>query len=83
MANRGDAINAVLAATGYNFHRLIRWLPTLVKPIPLRYKLKSTFFTDDYFSIFGTSLVGVHLAHKDQSLPFYQEQFLLLFRRDT
>lgn len=25
----GDAINAVLAASGYNFRRLIRWLDTL------------------------------------------------------
>jgi IS5 family transposase len=26
----GDAINAVLASVGYNFHRLIRWLSLLV-----------------------------------------------------
>jgi len=26
---RGDAANAVLAAAGYNFHRLIRWLSIL------------------------------------------------------
>ena len=27
---QGDAINAVLAATGYNFLRLIRWLELLL-----------------------------------------------------
>jgi transposase, IS5 family len=26
---RGDAANAILAAVGYNFRRLIRWLSTL------------------------------------------------------
>ena len=28
---RGDAANAVLAATGYNFRRLIRWLRLLLR----------------------------------------------------
>jgi IS5 family transposase len=42
---RGDAANAVLAAAGYNFRRLIRWLSSLwrlffrallpaIKPVP-------------------------------------------------
>jgi hypothetical protein len=30
---RGDAANAVLAAAGYNFRRLIRWLSILVRQI--------------------------------------------------
>ena len=30
---RGDAINAVLAAVGYNFRRLIRWLRLLLRQI--------------------------------------------------
>ena len=30
---RGDAANAVLAATGYNFRRLIRWLRLLLRQI--------------------------------------------------
>jgi IS5 family transposase len=30
---KGDAINAVLAAVGYNFRRLIRWLSLLLSPI--------------------------------------------------
>ena len=29
----GDAINAVLAAVGYNFRRLIQWLRFLLLPI--------------------------------------------------
>ena len=31
----GDAINAVLAAAGYNFRRLIRWLSLLLLRIVL------------------------------------------------
>jgi hypothetical protein len=30
---RGDAANAVLAAVGYNFRRLIRWLSLLLRQI--------------------------------------------------
>jgi transposase, IS5 family len=30
---RGDAANAVLAAAGYNFRRLIRWLSLLLRQI--------------------------------------------------
>jgi transposase, IS5 family len=30
---RGDAANAVLAAAGYNFRRLIRWLRLLLRKI--------------------------------------------------
>jgi len=30
---QGDAINAVLAAAGYNFRRLIRWLALLLRQI--------------------------------------------------
>jgi IS5 family transposase len=30
---RGDATNAVLAAAGYNFCRLIRWLTLLLRQI--------------------------------------------------
>ena len=30
---QGDAINAVLAAAGYNFRRLIRWLELLLSQI--------------------------------------------------
>ena len=30
---RGDADNAVLAAAGYNFRRLIRWLRLLLRQI--------------------------------------------------
>ena len=30
---RGDAANAVLAAVGYNFRRLIRWLRILLSQI--------------------------------------------------
>ena len=33
---RGDAANAVLAAVGYNFRRLIRWLRLLLLPNPRR-----------------------------------------------
>jgi IS5 family transposase len=29
----GDAINAVLAAVGYNFRRLLRWLKLLLRQI--------------------------------------------------
>jgi transposase, IS5 family len=29
----GDAINAILAAAGYNFHRLIQWLRLLLLSI--------------------------------------------------
>ena len=32
--HRGDAANAVLAAIGYNFRRLIRWLRLLLCPNP-------------------------------------------------
>ena len=52
---QGDATNAILAAAGYNFRRLIRWLKLLLCPNPrpthrstsARPSLKSTFFTDD------------------------------------
>jgi len=30
---QGDAINAVLAAVGYNFRRLIRWIMLLLRPV--------------------------------------------------
>ena len=30
----GDAVNAVLAAAGYNFHLLLRWLELLLSEIP-------------------------------------------------
>jgi IS5 family transposase len=37
--SQGDAINTVLAAAGYNFRRLIRWLDLLVRFILLRLAL--------------------------------------------
>ncbi|MCP1846029.1 hypothetical protein J2R78_009063 [Bradyrhizobium sp. USDA 4538] len=51
----GDAANAILAAVGYNFRRLIRWLALLLSQIlapdhgspSSRHRLKSAFFTDD------------------------------------
>ncbi|MET4037943.1 hypothetical protein ABMB68_009457 [Bradyrhizobium sp. RT4a] len=50
----GDAANAVLAAAGYNFRRLIRWIRLFAAPNPRRSLrrggdqcLKLTFFTDD------------------------------------
>jgi hypothetical protein len=51
----GDATNAVLAAAGYNFRRLIRWLELLLIQIlvqltaatAVHLRLKSEFFTDD------------------------------------
>jgi transposase, IS5 family len=49
---RGDAANAVLAAAGYNFRRLIRWLTLLLRKIfsvlttALQTSLRSAFFTD-------------------------------------
>jgi len=36
-AGRGDAINAVLAALGYNFRLLIRWLRFLLHRILLAF----------------------------------------------
>ncbi len=52
---QGDAINAILAAVGYNFRRLLRWLSLLLSKLLLgaehqtsdRFGLKSEFFTDD------------------------------------
>jgi IS5 family transposase len=48
---RGDATNAIPAAAGYNFRRLIRWLKLLLFQILaqliVRLQLKSTFFRDD------------------------------------
>jgi transposase, IS5 family len=38
----GDAANAVLAAVGYNFRRLIKWLRLLLLEIPARLSLKLT-----------------------------------------
>ena len=51
----GDAVNAVLAAAGYNFHLLLRWLELLLSEIPGGSKssgrpsmgLKIENFTDD------------------------------------
>ncbi len=51
----GDAINAVLAAVGYNFHLLLWWLRFLLSKILLAFaancsahaRLKSKFFTAD------------------------------------
>jgi transposase, IS5 family len=37
---QGDAINAILAAVGYNFRRLIRWLKLLLCPILVRLTLR-------------------------------------------
>src|SRR3979490_1026298 len=56
---RGDAANAVLAAAGYNFRRLIRWLSlllcqilTALFPQPFdQSRLKSGFFTDDLLEL--------------------------------
>ncbi len=53
---QGDAINAVLAAVGYNFRLLIRWLRLLLFWLPGcllqaasgRPSLKSVIFTDDF-----------------------------------
>ena len=51
----GDAINAVLAAVGYNFRLLLRWLRlllfgilTAIAGISAQIQLKRTFFTGDY-----------------------------------
>ena len=52
---QGDAINAILAAVGYNFRRLIKWLRLLLCQILAqltfklkpRARLKFAFFTDD------------------------------------
>jgi transposase, IS5 family len=52
---RGDAANAVLAAVGYNFRRLIRWLRLSLRQILIALTvapstssgLKPAFFTDD------------------------------------
>ena len=51
----GDAINAVLAAVGYNFRLLLRWLRLLLFQtldrnrwhFSAQIQLKRTFFTDD------------------------------------
>jgi hypothetical protein len=55
---QGDANNAVLAAAGYNFRRLIRWLRLLLRhphhshcSASTRSRLKSEFFTDDYLRV--------------------------------
>jgi IS5 family transposase len=32
-SRHGDTTNAVLAAAGYNFRRLIRWLSFLLRPL--------------------------------------------------
>jgi len=40
---QGDAINAVLAAAGYNFRRLIRWLQLLLRQILVRLNLRLQF----------------------------------------
>jgi IS5 family transposase len=37
---QGDAINAVLAAAGYNFRRLLRWLQLLLRQILLQFVLR-------------------------------------------
>lgn len=52
---QGDTISTVLAAIGYNFRHLLRWLQLLSckifvpapPPTPARPKLKSGFFTDN------------------------------------
>jgi hypothetical protein len=50
---QGDANNAILAAAGYNFRRLICWLRLLLRQIlsallaEPQSSLKSGFFTDD------------------------------------
>lgn len=49
---QGDGANAVLAAVGYNFRRLIKWLSLLLEilarlSIELTLSLKSQFFTVD------------------------------------
>jgi IS5 family transposase len=51
---QGDAVNAALAAAGYNFSLLIQWLRLLrfrflaaLLRSPPRVSLKSSFFTDD------------------------------------
>jgi hypothetical protein len=53
---RGDAANAILAAVGYNFRGLIRWLSilwrlilsALLAVLQTRPSLSATFFTDDH-----------------------------------
>ncbi len=39
----GDATNAVLAAVGYNFHLLIRWLRLLLYRILLAFAVTNQF----------------------------------------
>jgi hypothetical protein len=59
----GDAINAVLAAVGYNFRLMLRWLEfILLKDCSRRRRsaqkpLEIWFFTDDYSSLAIASLV--------------------------
>jgi hypothetical protein len=43
----GDRINAVLAAAGYNFGLLLRWLKALLRAL-IQALLATRFFTDDY-----------------------------------
>lgn len=53
--SHGDATNAVLAAVGYNFRRLLRWLELLVsknfdrarRTRSAQIRSKFEFFTDD------------------------------------
>jgi IS5 family transposase len=62
----GDAANAVLAAAGYNFRRLIKWLSLVLFEILARLSprtaaqpnLKSRFFTDDSSAV---SRIGIFL----------------------
>lgn len=37
---QGDASNAVLAAVGYNFRRLLRWLELLLRQILVQFILR-------------------------------------------
>ena len=57
---RGDAANAVLAAVGYNFRRLIRWLRLLLCLIlgrDRRASVKAGFFTDDNLLRHGSAII--------------------------
>ena len=51
----GDAINAVLAAVGYNFRLLIRWLRFLLQLLP-HFPILITFAVS-LFAIFRTTLI--------------------------
>jgi hypothetical protein len=85
----GDINNPILAAVGYNFRRLIKWLRILLCLIlralfpKLNYRpLENPFFTDDYIAVAELTFAAAHGQAFLLAAPNHQTDIAALCRSD-